>query len=233
MIIISGLFSCSRNVEVLNGHYVAVNDLISDGYATIDIHDSLVLLNHSSVFFDDRDTIIIDPTDNSFIRSNRIPFPIYEFEASNDTIFVSYAYDAGEETIKFIKKKVSPMFNFFAESSIDIQLIPYNNEDLSEVELSKPINLIIGRLKENIDWPEVDPDSIIIEFEGFDYLDINDLPELNAHLQQTNSTVLCLHFDKRVPTQVATEIRNKLDNAFKTYDVVESRFNGTDLVFIK
>jgi hypothetical protein len=212
---------------------VAINDLIGDGYATIDIQDSIVLLNKYSVFYDERDTIIIDPKRNTFIRSNRNPFPIYDFRADNDTVYVSYGYDAGEETIKFIRSEVSPMFNYFAESSIDIQLKPYDKETIVLIDQNKVINLIIGRLKEGIDWPEAQHDSILIEFERFDYLGNNELSELIGFTEKEQDPILCLHFDKRVPKDVKIGIQNEIKNILTTSKVVESRINGTELVYIK
>jgi len=89
ILIVFALFGCSRKVEIFNGHYIAVNDLIGDGYATVDIQDSIVLLNKSSVFYDERDTIIINPQKNTLIRSHRLPFPICDFRADHDTIYIS------------------------------------------------------------------------------------------------------------------------------------------------
>ncbi len=233
ILIIFALLGCTRKAEVLNGHYVAVNDLIGDGYATIDVQDSVVLLNKSSVFYDERDTIIINTKRNTFVRSNRRPFPIYDFSADHDTIYVSYAYDAGEETIKFIPMEISPMFSYFAESNIDIQLRPYDNEIITSVQQNKVVNLIIGRAKEGIKWPEPHRDKILIEFERFDYVEDDELPELIRQIQEENDRVLCLHFDKRVPLDVATDIRSRIKNTAITCDIVESRINETELVYIK
>ena len=227
------LLGCSRNTEGLKGDFVAINDLIGDGYATIDIEDSIVLLNKYSVFYDERDTIIIDPKRKTFIRSNRNLFPIYDFKAIKDTVYLSYSYDAGEETIKFIRSEISPMFKYFAESSIDIQLMTYNNETVVLIEQNKVLNLIIGRLKEGVDWPNAQPDSIFIEFERYDYLGNKELSELIGHTEQVQDPVLCLHFDKRVPTEVMISIRNKIKNTVSASKVVESRITETGLVYIK
>mgnify|MGYP007043344139 CR=1 FL=1 len=124
------------------------------------------------------------------------------------------------------------MFNYFAESSIDIQLKPYDNEIIVQVEQNKVLNLIIGRLKEGINWPEVYSDSVLIEFERFNYLKNNELPELLKHIQKRENPILCFHFDKRVPIQVKTDILTKLKNAMSTCETIESRFNGEELVYI-
>jgi hypothetical protein len=224
---------CSRNVEVLDGQYIAINDLTGDAYATIDIQDSIVELNKYSVFVDERDTIIINPKNNKFIGSTRILFPIYDFRAIDDTVYISYAYDSGEETVKFVRKEVPPRFKYFAESSIDIQLRPYKNEKIVSVELNKVRNLIIGKLKKDISWPETSPDSILLEFERFDYLGNKDLPELIEHLELEKDPVLCLHFDKRVPMDLTTAIRTEIQKTGTFCDIVESRINETELVYIK
>jgi hypothetical protein len=111
------LAQCQNKQTNLNGHYVSTNLFNDDSYHTLDIVDSLALFNKNVVFLDLRDTIIIDPITNSFIRSTR-GFPFFDIEIMKDTVILHYN-DGGEGIIKFIKATPSTS-EFFSSSHIEI-----------------------------------------------------------------------------------------------------------------
>src|SRR5690606_41305833 len=101
IIIIIGLSGgCQTEVDNLEGHYISTRQLSSDTYETLDIEDSLVLINKASVFLGQRDTILIVKKTNSLISSTIAMLPIFELKVVNDIIEIHFKHDAGRDKIK-------------------------------------------------------------------------------------------------------------------------------------
>src|SRR5207253_1600417 len=123
----------------------------------------LVLFNKNIVFTSQRDTIIIDSKTNSFVRSTREMFPIFDFKVSKDTVILDYYHDAGTDKIKFIKD-IPTNNDYFSSSFVDIELEKYLDEFQVTPEGLQIKNVTVGTLKKGIRWAKAD--SIYIEFEN-------------------------------------------------------------------
>jgi len=235
IIIIIGLSGCQTKVENLDGHYISTGQLTADTYETLDIKDSLVLINKGNAFLGQRDTIVIDTKSNSFISSTRAMFPIFDFKVVNDTIELHFEHDAGQDKIKFIKGTHTNPADYFSTSHIDVDLLDYDSGELIDTNDLKIINLTIGPLKRGTDWGTNDKDSICIEFENEVFLQKNELRNLATKLIQDDDdkVILCLNFDKRVTQSVATEIRNDLKKNVGKLKVTESRNRNSDIVYLR
>lgn len=235
IIIIIGLSGCQTKVVNLNGHYISISKLKNDTYETLDINDSLVLINKDNVFITQRDTIVIDTETNSFISSTRVMFPIYDFKVVNDTIELHFQHDAGQEKVKFIKGAKKSPKDYFSTSYIDIDLLDYQNEELINTNDLEILNLIIGPVKKGIDWLTNDKDSIYIEFENEFFLQKNEIKSLADKLIQGNDkkVILCLNYDKRVTQSMKGEIKNELIKIIGNLEMTESRDKDNEIVYLK
>src|SRR5690606_12312640 len=236
IIIIIGLSGgCQTEVDNLEGHYISTSQLTSDTYETLDIEDSLVLINKASVFLGQRDTILIDTKTNSFISSTRAMFPIFDLKVVNDTIEIHFEHDAGQDKIKFIKGTHINPADYFSTSYIDVDLLEYDSGELIEINDLKMVNLTIGPLKKGTDWGINDMDSICIEFENEFFLKRSEFQQLidKLILDNDDEAILCLNFDKRVPRSVAMEIRNELEEKVGNIKITESRNRGNEIVYVK
>ncbi len=222
-------------MDNLAGHYISSGHLTSDTYETLDIEDSLVLVNKGSVFLLQRDTIIIDTKTNSFVSSTRAMFPIFDFKVVNDTIEIHFEHDAGQDKIKFIKGTHITPGDYFSTSYVDVDLLEYDSGELIDINDLKMVNLTIGPLKKGTDWGINDMDSICIEFENEFFLKRSEFQQLIDKLIQDNDdeAILCLNFDKRVPRSVAMEIRNELEEKAGKIKITESRNRGNEIVYVK
>jgi hypothetical protein len=233
IVIFIGLSGCQSKVDNLDGHYVSVGKP-GDTYETLDIADSLVLINISSVFRGQRDTVVIDTKTNSFLSSTRAMFPIFDFKVVNDTIEVHFEHDAGQDKIKFVKGHTNAA-DHFSTSYIDVDLLDYDSGKLIDANDLRIVNLTIGPLKKGTDWGTSDKDSICIEYENEFFLQRNELQKLSDKLilDIDDKVILCLNFDKRVSRQVTTEIKNALEKIAGNVIVTESRSRGNEIVYVK
>ncbi len=227
------LIQCQTKVDSLNGHYVSIDKSTGEEYETLDIVDSLVLINAAVVFLDNRDTIVIDTETKKFVRSTRAMFPIFDFKVVGDTIEIHFEHDAGQDKIKFIKGPQSIPEDSFSTSFIDVNLVDYDSGELIHPNDFKIKNLTIGLLKNGIKWGA--SDSIYIEFENEMFLQRNELPKLIEKLIQDNDDklILCLNFDKRVPESMSREIREILSTGIGTLKTTESRNKKNEIVYVK
>jgi hypothetical protein len=188
---------CQTETKDLNGYYV------SDRYGyTIDIIDSLVLLNADNIFRDEHDTIIIDLKNNSFVRSSPRMFPFYDFKSSKDKVTLFFEHDAGTESLDFYKTKLRDRRkNFFSTSPLNIDLNDCDGScyDIADQNIA---NILIGTPK-NKEWG----DSIKIQFEDV-FISVTDIKKLNEGISDS-TVVVCLFFDKNVPQSIQTQIINE------------------------
>lgn len=81
MVILFAVISSSCQDGDLNGHYVSVdksiNKFYGERYLTLDIIDSLVILNKRLVFSEQKDTIVIDRSTRKFIKSLNVEPEVY------------------------------------------------------------------------------------------------------------------------------------------------------------
>lgn len=224
------LAQCQNKQTNLNGHYVSTNLFNDDSYHTLDIVDSLALFNKNVVFLDLRDTIIIDPITNSFIRSTR-GFPFFDIEIMKDTVILHYN-DGGEGIIKFIKATPSTS-EFFSSSHIEIEPEQYHNESQFKIEGLNIKNIIVGPSKKGILWTE--PDSIYIEFENEIFIDLKDIARIGPSLDSDSISnwAIGLHLNKHVPQPVANQLRLALLKNYDHKKIAESRLSDNKLIYIE
>lgn len=226
------LGQCQNKQTNLDGHYVSTNLPYDNSYFTLDIIDSLVLINKNVVFLDQRDTIIIDPKTNSFIRSTREMFPFFDFGLINDTVMLRFAHDGGEDIIKFIKATPSAS-EFFSPSLVEIEPEQYLNESTFKTDGFNIKNIIVGPLKKGVSWPN--PDSLYIEFENAVFIDLEDISRIGASLdsESISNWVIGLHLNKDVPQSIANQLRFELLKNYDRKKIAESRLHGNQLVYIE
>ena len=103
--ILISLVQCNTKVDSLNGRYTSVTKYPDGRYETLDIVDSLVLVDRIVLGSHERDTIVIDPGTKKFVQvTPKSMFPIFDFRTVGDTIEVHYEDDLGQGKIKFIKE---------------------------------------------------------------------------------------------------------------------------------
>lgn len=226
------LAQCQNKQTNLDGHYVSTNLPYDNRYYTLDIIDSLVLINKNVVFLDQRDTIIIDPKTNSFIRSTREMFPFFDFGLINDTVMLQFAHDGGEDIIKFIKATPSAS-EFFSPSLIEIEPEQYHNESEFKIDGLNVKNIVVGPLKNGVSWSK--PDSLYIEFENEIFIDLKDIARIGPSLDSdsVSNWAICLHLDKHVPQPVANQLRLALLKNYDHKKIAESRLSDNKLIYIE
>jgi hypothetical protein len=102
--ILISLIQCSTKTDSLNGRYVSAIKYLDGRYETLDIVDSLVLVDRIVLGAHERDTIFIDPETKKFVRVNsKSMFPIFDFKTVGDTIEIHYEHDLGQGKNKFVK----------------------------------------------------------------------------------------------------------------------------------
>lgn len=102
--ILVSLIQCVTKVDSLNGRYTSIIKYPDGRYETLDIVDSLVLVDRIVLGGHERDTIVIDPETKEFVRvTPKSGYPIFDFKIVGDTIEVHYEHDLGQGKIKFIR----------------------------------------------------------------------------------------------------------------------------------
>lgn len=232
-IILAGLLiHCQTEKVNLNGHYVSLSKFDNNSYLTLDIVDSLVLINRTIVFMDQRDTIIIDQKTNSFVRSTREMFPFFDFRVSKDTVILEFAHDAGTDKIKFIKD-IPTNNDYFSNSLIDVELEKYLDEPQVVLEGLQIKNVTVGTLKKGIKWAEAD--SNYIEFENEVFLDLKDISKLGPSFESDSirNWVICLNLDKQVPSSLSDRLKSELVKNYKDDRLIQTKINGNELLYVK
>ncbi len=209
---------CQIKTKDLNGYYV------SDRYGyTIDIIDSLVLLNTDNIFTDEHDTIIIDLKNNSFVRSSPRMFPFYDFKASKDKVTLYFEHDAGTESLDFYKTELRDRRkNFFSTSSLKIDLNDCDGScyDITDRNIA---NILIGTPK-NKEWG----DSIKIQFKDV-FISVKDIKKLDE-VTSDSTVVVCLFFDKNVPQSIQSQIINETKGLRNK--IVEARLDSDRIRYL-
>lgn len=226
------LSQCQSKRVNIDGHYVSTDHLTDNSYYTLNITDSLVFFNKNSVFLDQRDTIIIDPESNTFIRSTREMFPFFDFELVNDTVMLKFSHDGGEDIIKFIKGTPSAS-EFFSQSLIEIEPMQYRNESQFKIDGLNIKNITVGPLKKGIGWPE--PDSLYIEYENEIFIDLKDIRRIGASLESDSISNwgISLNLDKNIPQPIVNQLRMELIKNYSRERITETRLSGNKLVYIE
>jgi hypothetical protein len=220
---------CQNKKTKLAGHYRSVPaGQNSYEYQTIDVSDSLVLIDRDLILFSLRDTMVINPDTHTFVRQTRELFPFYDFGTSGDTLLLMFSHDAGIETIKFLS--APPTFSDrFSTLVVEIKPDELLGEKEVKVNESKISHLLIGYLKKEVNW--ANKDSIYLVFDGEVTLAEKDFDQLGKELQ-ANQKLLCLSFDKTVPSTFANRIRQKITKSIREESLIELRRKGDKLVFI-
>jgi hypothetical protein len=232
ILMLAFLGQCQSKRINIDGHYVSTNLPYDNSYYTLDIIDSIVLVNKNTVFLNQRDTIIIDPVKNSFVRSTRKMFPFFDFELVNDTVMLQFVHDGGEDIIKFIKATPSAS-EFFSQSLIEIEPMQYRNESQFKIDGLNIKNITVGPLKKGIGWPK--PDSLYIEYENEIFIDLKDIPRIGASLESDSISnwAISLNLDKNIPQPIANQLRMELAKNYSRERITETRLSGNKLIYIE
>lgn len=225
--IILGLFClttfCKTKTENIEGYYVSTEN--NGQFYTIDIRDTLVLLNTDNIFTNQHDSIIIDLKDNSFIRSSPRMFPFYDLKATKDKVTLFFEHDAGNETIEFYKAELrDKKKNLYSTSNLNIELMDCDGScyDISDTNIK---NILVGQPKRKNEWS----DSVQLELDNDIFIKMTDINKMNEII--TDSTaIISLHFDKNVPSDVWTRIKKETKGLRNK--VVEARFSGDKLKYV-
>lgn len=104
------LIQCSTKVDSLNGYYISPDKFPDGRYETLEIIDSLVLLDRIVLGGHERDTIVINLRTRKFVKATpKSMYPILDFKMVGDTIEIHFEHDLGQSKIKFIKEmKLNP-----------------------------------------------------------------------------------------------------------------------------
>ncbi len=102
------LIQCSTKVDSLNGYYISPDNFPDGRYETLEIIDSLVLVDRIVLGGHERDTIVINPRTRKFIKATpKSMYPILDFKVVGDTIEVHFEHDIGQGKIKFVSSTQS------------------------------------------------------------------------------------------------------------------------------
>jgi hypothetical protein len=214
---------CKNKTKNIDGYYISTEN--NGQFYTIDIRDTLALINTDNIFTHQHDTIIVNLKDNSFVRSSPRMFPFYDFKATNDKVTLFFEHDAGNETIEFYRTESrDKKRNLYSTSNLNIRLLDCDSScyDISDTNVK---NILIGRPKRKNEWG----DSVQIELDNDIFIKMADLKIMNEII--TDSTaIISLHFDKNVPLDVRTRIKNETKGLKNR--VVEARFSGDKLKYV-
>lgn len=214
-----------KKIEKLDGHYVSVDKLSDNPYLTLDISDSVILVSKNSIFMYDRDTIIINTKNNSFIRSAQPFFPFCDFKVTRNGISLFYEHDAGVARVDFIRDSfVNELETYYTTTKLKIDLKKCdslyfcidNHVALKNIPIGLPKNESFGN-------------SIKIQVEDA-FISTEELKQ-NSSFFADSSLWICLHFDKNVPDSLYTRIKNE----FKKYvnnSVIEARAKNNKIVYM-
>lgn len=229
---------CQPKTDKLNGHYIAVHKFSDDRWETMEIVDSLVLVNRIIMAGNERDTVIVNRSTNKILTTTpKSMFPIVDFTPVGDTVKLRCEDDLGLYTIAFIKTTQANPNYHFSNTVIDIKLPDYHGEHKVSTDGLKIKNLTVGLLKEYFTkekWPGV-KDSIYIEFDNSLIVRKNELTLLTKRLMRCADTkwVLCLNIDKRVPPSMAKEITEALRAGIAASKIIEAKNQGSEIVYIR
>lgn len=234
LLILFAVISSSCQDGDLNGHYVSVDKSINkfyrERYLTLDIIDSLVILNKRLVFSEQKDTIVIDRSTRKFIKSLKVDSQIYDFKVTGNELFLQTDYG---EWIKFIRKEVSTS-DYFSNSLIDIEPEDYASQSQVQIQNLNFKNVIVGKLKTAAGWEEA-TDSIYMEYENEVFIHYSDIARLNKVLVRDTliNWSVCLHLDRGIPDSLAFLLKSDLLKIIGKEKLFESRLDENELVYIK
>ena len=107
-LLLAVLTQCSTKVDSLNGYYISPDKFPDGRYETLEIIDSLVLLDRIVLGGYERDTIVINPRTRKFIKATpKSIYPILDFKVVGDTIEIHFEHDLGQGEIKFVRSTQS------------------------------------------------------------------------------------------------------------------------------
>lgn len=232
-IILAGLLTqCQTEKANLDGHYVSIDKFDDNSYMTLDIVDSLVLINKNIVFIDQRDTIIINSKTNSFVSSTREMYPFFDFKVLKDTVVLHYSHDGGDDKMKFVRD-IPSSSDYFSSSLIDIELNNYHNEPEANINESQIKNITIGALKKGIRWAK--SDTIYIEYENEVFINFDDISKIGRVLDSDSikNWVICLNLDKEVPIAISDRIKSDLRNSYSDEQLIQTQLGGDKIIYVK
>jgi hypothetical protein len=226
---------CSGTVHDPDGHYVLESYSQQGRYFTLDIVDSIVLLNKSSVFKNQRDTIFIDPTHNTFRRAASNPLNIFGFRTEGDSIVLSYGTNGDGSELVFVKREENIDRDIYANSLLDVEPTPCEpdckHSHISET--TKTRHLLVGPPKPGVaPGMMLKPDSVLMEFHNLTFLDMKNLQALTREMKKAGED-LCLHIDKDIPNAKVIALRTELRSNSNGMTIFESRMKDGKLVFIE
>ena len=232
------LTQCQTKVDNLNGHYISVYEFGDGRWETLEIVDSLILVNRIIMAVNERDTVVVDRSTNKIVTiTPKSMFPIVDFKLNGDTIELRCEDDLGHYKIKFLKTtQTNPKYHF-SNSYIDINLADYNEEERVSTNGLKIKNLTVGFLQEYFlkgKWSGV-KDSVYIEFDNSILLQKDELQMLTKKLMESTDTkwILCLNLDKRIPESMSKEIKESLRKGIGALKIVEARNRNNEIVYLK
>jgi hypothetical protein len=139
------LTQCQTKVDSLNGHYISVNEFGDGRWETLEIVDSLILVNRIVMGVNERDTVVIDRLTNKIVTiTPKSLFPIVDFKLNGDTIELHCEGDLGQYQIKFLRTTQVNSKYHFSNNYVDSNLADYNEEELVSTNGLKIKNLTVG-----------------------------------------------------------------------------------------
>ncbi len=226
---------CSGTVHDPDGHYVLESYSQHGRYFTLDVADSVVLLNKSSIFMNQRDTIFIDPVHHTYRNAVTNQLNIFGWRSEGDSIIMSYGTRGDGSELVFVRSAEDPGHDVFSNSMLDVELTPCESEcghaHIPENKLMR--HLLVGPPKPGVaPGMMLKPDSILMEFHNITFLGMNNLQALTREMKKAGEK-LCLHFDKDTPREMTTALRSELWSHADGMTILESRMKDGRVVFVE
>lgn len=226
---------CAGTAHDPNGHYVLESYTQQGRYLTLDVKDSIVLLNRSSVFYNQRDTIIIDPRQHTLKSAVLNHLNIRQFHTVSDSVFLHYGSGPVGSKAVFIRAEADALRDAYANSLLDVNP---NECDVGCVhshvaEKENMRHLLVGKPKAGVAKRiGLRDDSIVMEFHNVTFLGIKELEPLLREMKKAGD-LLCLHVDKNVPAEKSTELLQELARIDREIRLLEGRWKDGKVVYVK
>jgi hypothetical protein len=226
-------YGCSGTLPKPTGHYVLESHDQQGRYLTLDIQDSMLLLNKSLIFQNQRDTIFID-TKRSIVRnaeSNELH--VYALKAEGDTVVLSYGDpDDASSDMVFVRSTADPQRDLYSNSFLDVQLDQCEGNGVDIEESGKFRHLLIGRPKAGLAASMMmDRDSIVMEFHNMTFIGLKDVSILAREMKKAGEH-LCVHIDKETPDAHVLSLRAELSKHAQGMKILEGRMKEGRVVYV-
>lgn len=226
---------CAGTGHDPNGHYVLESYTQQGRYLTLDVKDSIVLLNRSSVFHNQRDTIFIDPDRHTLKSAVLNHLNIRQFHTVSDSVFLHYGPGPTGSKAVFIRAEANPARDAYANSMLDVYPSECDQqcEHQHVAEQQNMRHLLVGRPKPGVaKHIGLRDDSIVMEFHNITFLGFKELEPLLREMKKAGDH-LCIHVDKNVPAEKSAELRNELSRLDREMKLHEGRWKDGQIVYVR